>query len=132
VCERRLGEWVVGDPVRELRQRVGGARRDEKQVGLRQVRVEILGGRPACERQERPLGDELLRSRGDERHHVVPGFDEQARHVARLVRGDPSADTEQDTAFPRSGIGEANTFALGRLRRAYAAHRSVTYFLGYE
>jgi len=96
------------------------------------VRVEILGGRTACKGKERPLGDELLRSRRDEGHHVVSGFDEQARYLARLVRGDPSADTEQDTAFPRSGIDEADTFALGRLRRAYAAHRSVTYFLGYE
>ena len=120
--ERRLGEQVVGDPMRELRQRVGCARRDEQQVALRQVRIEILGGRTACEREECPLGDELLRSRRHERHNVVPGFDEQARHLARLVRGDPSADTEQDTALPRSGVCKANTFAVGRLRRAYAAH----------
>ncbi len=108
--ERRFGEEVVGDPVGELRQRVRRARRDDQQVGLRQVRIEILGGRPARQRQERPLGDELLRARRDERHDVVPGLDEQARHLARLVRGDPSTDSEQNPAH----------------------EGSVTYFLGYE
>ena len=93
--ERRLGEDVVGDPVGELRERVRGARRDDEQVGVRQVRVEILGGRTARECQKRPLGDELLRTRSDEGHDVVPGLDEQPRHLARLVRGDPSADPEQ-------------------------------------
>ena len=42
VGERSLGEQVVGDPLRELRERVRGARGDDEQVGARQVEVEIL------------------------------------------------------------------------------------------
>ena len=53
VGERRLGEHVVGDPVRELRERVRRARRDHEQVGARQMRVEILAGGPSSEREER-------------------------------------------------------------------------------
>ena len=40
--ERRLGEHVVGDPTRELGERVRGARRDDQQVGARQMRIRIL------------------------------------------------------------------------------------------
>ena len=45
VRERRFGEDVVGEPVRELRERVRRARRDEQQVGARQVEVDVLGRR---------------------------------------------------------------------------------------
>ena len=96
--ERRLGEDVVGDPVRELRERVRRARRDDQQVGPRQVLVDVFALRPAREREERLLGDEALRSRRDERDHVVPLLHEQARQLARLVGGDPSGDTQQDPA----------------------------------
>ena len=42
MSESGLGEDVVGDPVRELRERVRRARRDDEQIGARQVRVGIL------------------------------------------------------------------------------------------
>ena len=53
VGERRLGEDVVGEAVRELRERVRRARRDEEQVGAGQMEVDVLAGRPARERAER-------------------------------------------------------------------------------
>ena len=49
VRERRLGQDVVGEPVRELRERVRRERRDDEQVGARQMRVGV-GRRPAAAR----------------------------------------------------------------------------------
>ena len=43
VRERRLGQRVVGEAVREPRERVRRARRDDQEVGARQVRVEVVG-----------------------------------------------------------------------------------------
>ena len=40
--ERRLGQDVVGDALRELRERVRGARRHDEHVGALEVRIEIL------------------------------------------------------------------------------------------
>ena len=64
VGERRLGEEVVGEPVRELRERVRGARRDDEQVGAGQVGVEVLaraGRRASAANVSR--ADEALRAR---------------------------------------------------------------------
>ena len=72
VGERRLGEHVVGEPVRELRERVRRQRRDHERVGARQVRIEIVRRRPARERVEGLGGDEALGAGRDERQHVVP------------------------------------------------------------
>ena len=94
--ERRLGEDVVGEPVRELRERVRRARRDEQQVGARQVEVDVLAGGPARERAKRLGGDEALGAGRHERHDVVPGLDEQAADLAGLVGGDAAGDPEQD------------------------------------
>ncbi len=71
VGERRLGQHVVREPVRELRERVGRARGHEQQVGPREVQVDVVAGRPPRERPERLRGDEPLRAGRDERHHVV-------------------------------------------------------------
>ena len=84
MSERRLGEDVVGEPVRELGHRVRGQRRDHEQVRPGQVRVEILVRRPACERVERLTADEAVGPTRDERDDVVPGLDEQARELAAL------------------------------------------------
>ena len=43
VGERRLGEHVVGETVRETGHRVRGQRGDHEQLGALQVRVRILG-----------------------------------------------------------------------------------------
>ena len=56
-------EQVVGEPVSELGERVRRARRDDEQVAARQVRVEIVAGRPPGEREERLGADEPLGSR---------------------------------------------------------------------
>ena len=93
--ERRLGEHVVREPVRELGHRVRGQRRDHEQVGARQVRVEIFLRRPACERGERLTADEAVRPVRDDGNDVVPGLDEQARQLASLVGGDPAGDPEE-------------------------------------
>ena len=74
VRERRLGEQVVGEPVRELGQRVRRAGRDDQQVGARQVRVEVVRRRPARERGERLGADEPLGARRDERITSWPAF----------------------------------------------------------
>ena len=98
VGERRLGEEVVGEAVRELRERVRGARRDDEQVGARQVEVEVLRRRAPRERREGLGADEALGARRDERDHLVPVLHEQARELARLVGGDPAGDAEEDPA----------------------------------
>ena len=96
--ERRLGQQVVGDALRELRERVRRARRDDEQVAPGQVEVEILVGRPARERLKGLGPNEPLGAGRHERHHVVARLHEQARQLARLVGGDPAADPEQDPA----------------------------------
>ena len=58
--ERELGEHVVREPVRELRERVRRERRDHEQVGLDQVRVELARLLAAGERLEGARGDEAL------------------------------------------------------------------------
>ncbi len=94
MCERSLGENVVGESVRELRERVRRAGRDEEQVGARQVEVDVVAGRPPRERAERLDGDEPLGPGRDERHDLVAVPDEQTAHLARLVGGDPSGDAQ--------------------------------------
>ena len=101
VSERSLGQQVVGDPLGELRERVRRARGDDEQVTTGQVEIEILVGRPARERLKCLGPHEPLRARRHERHHIVPGLHEQARQLARLVGGDPTAHPEKDPAHGR-------------------------------
>jgi hypothetical protein len=100
--ERELGEHVVGEPVRELRQRVGRQRRDHEQVGLDEVRVELPRLLSARQRLEGARGDEPLRLRRQHRRHLVPGLDEQACQLARLVGGDPTSHPEHDPGHSAS------------------------------
>ena len=44
--ERRVGENVVRDAVRELGERVRRAGSDDEQVGPRQVEVDVVSGGP--------------------------------------------------------------------------------------
>ncbi len=96
--EGRLCEHVVGDSVSELRQRVRRARRDDEQVGARQMGIDVFVPRPPGEREKGLLAHEALRSGRDEGDHLVPGLDEEARQLARLVGGDAAGDAKQDTA----------------------------------
>ena len=88
VRERGLGQQVVGEPVRELGERVRGAGSDDEQVAARQVRVQVVAGRPARERGERLGADEALGARRDERDTSCPRLDEQPRQLAGLVGRD--------------------------------------------
>ena len=98
--ERRLGEQVVREPVRESRERVGRQRRDDQQVCVRQVRVRIGGRVLPRERPERLRRDEPLRAARGHGRHVVPGADEQPHELAGLVGRDASGHPDED---PRHG-----------------------------
>ena len=66
----------------------------------------ILADRPASEtareREERLLADEALGAGRDERDHLVPGLDEEARQLARLVGRNAAGDAQEDTAHAQS------------------------------
>ena len=100
--ERSLGQDVVGDPVRQLREGVRGARGDDEQVCPGQVLVDVLAARAPCQRQERLLGHEALRALGDERDHLVACLDEQARQLAGLVGRDAAGDAQEDPGHSRN------------------------------
>ena len=97
VRERRLGQNVVGEPVRELRERVRGARRDEQQVGARQVEIDVIARRTPRERAEGLGGDESLGAGCDERHDLVTASDQEPADLACLVGGNAAGYPEQDT-----------------------------------
>ncbi len=69
--KRRFGDDVVGDPVRELRERVRRQRRDHEEIRARQVEVNVLGRRAAGEGAERVGTDEPLSARSEQRHDLV-------------------------------------------------------------
>ena len=94
--ERRLGEEVVGEPVRESRERVGRQRRDDQQVGVLQVRVRIGRRMLARQRPERLRRDEPLRPARGHGRHVVPGADEQPYELAGLVGRDAARHPDED------------------------------------
>ena len=103
VRERRLGEDVVGEAVRELRERVRRARRDDEQVGTRRG----ADRRPPAAAAARARWNVSARPRSAARrgvtsgHDLVPGLHEQPGQLARLVRGDPAGHPEEDLAHTR-------------------------------
>ena len=60
VRESGLGEEVVGEPVRQPRERVRRQRRDDEQVGVLEMRVRVVALRLASEREEGLGRDEPL------------------------------------------------------------------------
>ena len=98
--ERRLGEDVVGEAVREARERVRRQRGDDEQVSPLEVRVGAVGSRPPSERLERLAPHEPVRTGRDERDHFVPLLHEEPRELASLVGGDATGNAEQN---PRHG-----------------------------
>ena len=112
VCERRLRQHVVGEPVRELCERVGGAGCDDQQVGASQVEVDVVRGGTARERSKRLGGDEALSARRDQRDHVVTALDEQAADLACLVGGDASRHPEQDAGHGQIMPGDRRYVTL--------------------
>ena len=94
--ECRLGQDVVGEPVRELGQRVRRARRDDEQVGAREVEIDVVPRRPPRERAERLGGDEALGARRHEGYDLVALLDEQPAQLTCLVGGDATGHAEKD------------------------------------
>jgi hypothetical protein len=98
--ERR--QEVVGDPVGELSENVGGRGRDDEEVDARRQRDVLdirIGSRLELARQhavardglEGELADELARRTGHHGDHVVPLFLEAAHHFNRFVGADSAA-----------------------------------------
>ena len=100
--ERRLGEEVVGEPVRQAGHRVSRQRRDDEQVGVGEVRVRVGRRFLARQRPERAGGDELLRPARDDRRHVVAGADEQPDELTRLVGGDAARHADENARHGHS------------------------------
>ncbi len=94
--ERRLGQDVVGEALRQTRERVRSQRRDDEEVEATEVRVRVVGRRPARQRRERLGGDEALGARGEHGVHFMAAPDEQPYQRAGLVGRDPAGDSEQD------------------------------------
>ncbi len=100
--ERRLGQDVVGEPVGELGERVRRARRDDEQVGARQVEIDVVSRRTPRERAKRLGGDEALGAGRDQRNDVVALLDEQPAQLARLVGGDAAGHPQEDAGHARN------------------------------
>ena len=106
-ARQSVDEQVVGAAVRELREEIGGRRRDDDDVGAARE-LDVVHGVVAPEAHRsvstgRPdsawnvIGvDEARRGVG---HHDVDGdagLDEQARELGGLVRGDAAGHAEHD------------------------------------
>ena len=98
MCQRGLGHEVVGDAAGQLGQRVGGGRSDHEQVGVLEVWIGTGAARASGQRVERLIADEAFRRRRQNRHDLVPGLDEQAHQLARLVGGYASTYADEDAS----------------------------------
>ena len=101
VGQRRLRQDVVRQAVRELRQRVRGARRHEQQVGPGEMEVDVVAGRPPREGAEGLGRDEALGPGREQRDDVVARLDEEPRDLAGLVGGDAARDAQQHACHGR-------------------------------
>jgi hypothetical protein len=96
VCQRCLGQEIVGESVGEARKRVRSQRCDDQQVGVPEVRIRVVAAWLSREREERLSRDESLRRGRDERIDVMARPDEQSGERARLVGRYPPGDAQQD------------------------------------
>ncbi len=124
------GHRVVDQAGRQLRQHVGGGRRDDDRIGpfsqldvldlLLRVELHDIGHHRAVgERSERERGDEAGR-RGCHRHvHDRPGLDEPPHDEHRLVGRDAAGDPNDDAA-----AGERPQRLAHRARSLRAATRN--------
>ena len=95
VRQRRFADEIVREAVRELGERIRRQRRDNQQVGLCQMNVEVLGGALPGQRKEGLRSDKTLRPRCDQRDDLVARLHEQADQVASLVGRDSPRDSHQ-------------------------------------
>ena len=98
--QRGLREDVVGETVRQLRQRVGGERRDDEKVGVDEMGIEIAWSLAPRERLEGVRRDELLCVGCEDRSHLVSRFHEQPNQLAGLVGRDTARDADEDASHP--------------------------------
>ena len=98
--EHRLSEGVVGEAVRELRERVRRERRNDEQVRLGEMRIEVARGLAARKRLERVRRDEALCVGSEDRRHLVSRFDEQTHELAGLVGRDAARDADENASHP--------------------------------
>ena len=96
--EPELGEDVVGQPVRQLGERVRRERRDDEQVRIDEVRIEVPRRLAAGERLEGVRGHEPLGIRCQDRSDLVARPYEESAKLARLVGGDPTRDSEKNSS----------------------------------
>ena len=105
-------QQIVGHAGREARDRVGGRRRDDDQVGLvgqadvPDLRLlgqveELAPHRVARQRLHRERRDELRRGLGEDHPHVGARLDQQAAELGRLVGGDAAGHPQDDPAAIR-------------------------------
>ena len=123
--ERALRHDVVGEPVRELRERVRGARRDAHErrdargVEMRVAAVErrrVAQHGSSAERGEGLGADEALGLAGQRDLHAEARLQEQTDELTRSVGGDSTRDSEQ------------NRRSADRRRRQVAAGSSHSIF----
>jgi hypothetical protein len=100
--EPELGEDIVGEPVRQLGERIRRERRDDEQVGIDDVRIQVHRRLAAGECLEGVRGHEPLGIRCQDRSHIVAGPYEESAKLARLVGGDPTRDSEKNSSHPGS------------------------------
>jgi hypothetical protein len=96
--QAELRENVVRQAVRELRQGVRRERRDDEQVGVDEMRIEVACRFTARKRLEGMAGYEALGVRRQDRRHLVPRLDEETAKLARLVGGDSTRDPEKNSS----------------------------------
>jgi hypothetical protein len=113
-CQRRNRQQVIRLPVRQFCDGVGGAGRDDEQVGgvpqphvqdVRLIAPEILVcvGAPARDRLERERCDEFLRRAGEDHIHLRAGLREPGRQVRGFIRRDGTGDAERDPFSREAG-----------------------------
>ncbi|HTD36504.1 MAG TPA: hypothetical protein VK669_03230 [Candidatus Limnocylindrales bacterium] len=102
--QRDVRQQIVGEPERELRERVRRTRDDREHLGLareRDVRDLVNAipergvDRTPRERGERRFADEALRVRGHDDVENRAVLHQPAREGGRLVRRDPAGHAEQ-------------------------------------
>ena len=115
--ERRFGDEIVREPVRQLGERIRGQRRHDQQVGVCQVNVEVRAWGPPGQGEEGLGPDEALRAGSHQGEDLVSTLHEQANQVAGLVGGDSTGDSDQHSSHAgilpfrqrRQQIGEETT-----------------------
>src|SRR6185312_15135903 len=93
-----LSEDIVGEPMRELGKRVRRERRDDEQVRVDEVWIEVARRLAARKGLEGVRGHEPLCVRREDGCDLVAGAHEESAKLARLVGGNPTRDSEKNSS----------------------------------